>query len=277
MQVAMATNLRVRKSICLVFRILTVLSAALAPSFEAAALETGTVIRDKFSLLYYTSEQTTVCEDIEYYLDQPAVFSWEDLAGSLLSTSQSLLWQKLEGGEWRSPRILGDLSEHKVPERVMVDLDQDGVTETIIRRWEEYKSQLHNQLSLFERTNFSDPKRTESLLTPKLLQSLLDKAGKGLKANSDFYFFDLIEVSSKPYVIALATIWPHAERTNRLAIVVQFAKGLQPQLACALSTKVFAGKHPFRFRSASIRLMQRKTTDLYREPLCYLGFHFTRV
>ena len=234
----MTEKLRAKGPIYPIVRDLAFLWVSLALSFEAAAQETGTVVRDKFSVLYSAPKQEAACSDLEYYLDQPTVFSWEDLAGSLLSTSQSLIWQRYEGGEWRNPRIIGDLGDHKVLERLTVDLDHDGNAETIVRQWGQYKSQQHNRLSLFDRTNLVDPTKSEPLLTPKLLQSLLDRTGKGLKADSDFYFFDVIEATNRPHIIALATIWPGAERDDRIALVLLFAKNLEPKLACVLRTNV---------------------------------------
>jgi hypothetical protein len=78
------------------------------------------------------------------------------------------------------------------------------------------------------------------LLPPSEIDRLVTGSPEAhVHTDSSFYLFDIIEQEDRAYVVALSTVWPGAERSDRLAFIIQYDSVPNPSLVCILQTTLF--------------------------------------
>jgi hypothetical protein len=167
------------------------------------------------------------------------LFDPNDRARSFLSADNALLWSKQTvSNNWQFPETLGAIHDHSSLERLDVDLDGNGSTETILRRWYEIKGQKYNRIFLDSNpTSSSTPTSANTLIDETQLQKLVADVGQpGIEIDSSYYLFELMVEDKRLYVAALSTIFSGDQSSDRPAYIVKYSPQMTPSLVCVLRT-----------------------------------------
>lgn len=202
----------------------------------------NSVLVDKFDVIWSNSTISARCGDgLLSALKQPTVYDPDNMARSLLGNSRTVIWQfKNAKAELVSPRTLGDIYSHRLPEALLTDLDGDGVEEELERVWNISSGQNYNEIFVLVAPGLStEPAKYRKLLDTAEIGNLVSVTGNpDLDTNAN-YLFELLEVDERRYVIALDALGSRRDvLTDRIALVFEFGPKFTPTLACALRTNV---------------------------------------
>lgn len=214
------------------------ISILLSPTVASATTpQYGTGVSRKFEVIYAAPEATHDCDALAGSLNIPMLFDPNDRARSYLAADSALLWLQQSGADdWQPPRTLGSIYEHSSLERLDIDIDGNGSTETILRRWYEIKGQKFNRVFLDPNpTHASTPTPETVLLDEGHLRKLVDGL-RDIQIDSSFYLFEVLNQGDQVYLVALSTVFGGDQMSDRPAYIVKYSPRMIASLVCVLNT-----------------------------------------
>ena len=238
-------SLMVTLAILIALCLTSVSHLSFGQSEDASDPKNGAILADKFKVISVSNDSAQVCSSMLQALNRPTIYEPDNLYASLLLNKHSYIWLRRAADIWKYPTTIEDLEAEKINESeyLMLDLDQDGRGEHLVRWWLVFKGQIYTEIAYFDSAAdiLVDPssdifKKHEIISYQTLFDLTQSNVMSDAVPDSSFYLIDILQISSRPYAIALSTVESGVKRQDRLAFVISFTSPMKPRLECIFKT-----------------------------------------